>query len=278
MSAEIVPGTGELKLPGSRATMVVGSSGYVAVLDVLGFKALVAADYKNASVIRYLQIIEASLAGSTIPSIVFSDSIVLALHGKEPENLRLMCETCSRLMYDLISADIAIRGAIACGDFATSNVNGSAFIAGKPIVEAYEFEQKQNWIGMLLTPSALKAAPIVKVQCTTVFNNDEAFLDLPRYLEWKAYAQQCQEVPFHSDTDQRMHDGFAIVPGGSASLEIMVTRLSNVIDRLEWLKLLAPTPRDQAKYSATLGWLRRTCGIWQSRAQDHQQWLTRHGG
>lgn len=244
--------------------MVVGSSGYVAVLDVLGFKALVAADYKNDSVIRYLHIIEASLAGSTIPYIVFSDSIVLASHGKEPENLRRMCETCSRLMYDLISAGIAIRGAIACGDFVTSIVNGSAFIAGKPVVEAHEFEQKQNWIGVLLTPSALNAAPIVKVQCTTVFNSDED-------LKWKAYVQQCQKIPFHSDTDQRMHDGFAIVPGGSVSLENMVTRLSDVIERLEWLKLLAPTPRDQAKYSATLDWLRRTHGLWESREQERKQ-------
>jgi hypothetical protein len=278
-SRNMVPSTGRLGLAGGRATMVVGSSGYVAVLDVLGFRALVAADHNNAAVIRYLGIIETSLAeSSNIQSIVFSDSIVLALHGKQPENLRLLCEACSRLMYDLITEDIPIRGAIACGDFATSNVNSSAFIAGKPIIEAYEFEQKQDWTGVMLAPSALKAAPIIKDQCTTVFYNDEAFPDLPKYLEWKAYTQHCPAIPFHSGNGGPIHDGFAIVPGGSTSLDSMVTNLSGVITRLEWLKLIAPTPGDQAKYSATLDWLRRIQGIWQSRAQEHKQWLTKQCG
>ena len=277
-SRNIVLGTGTLKVTGGRVTMMVESSGYVAVLDVLGFRALVAADDDN-TIIRYLGIIENSLAESSIQSIVFSDSIVLSLHGKKPKNLRLLCERCSCLMYDLITENIPIRGAIACGDFATSIVSGSAFIAGKPIIEAYELEQKQNWIGVMLAPSALKAAPIIKDQCTTALYNDEAFPNLSKYLEWKAYTQQCERIPFHSgNTAPETQDGFAIVPGGSTSIESMVTNLSEVITRLEWLKLIAPMPRDQAKYSATLNWLKQIQGIWQDRAQEYKQWLTKQGG
>ncbi len=191
-SGEIDLGTGRFQTTLGRATAVVGSTGYIAVLDVLGFKALVASDINNTGVIRYLQIIETALDNTAIQTIVFSDSIILALHGTEPEHLRALCEACSNLMYALLTHEIPVRGAISYGPFATSNIGGSAFIAGKPIIDAYEFEQKQDWIGIMLTPTAIKHCGIVQEVCTTEFRNDVAFANLAQYMEWKAYLQHCQ--------------------------------------------------------------------------------------
>jgi hypothetical protein len=64
---KIVTATGTLNSSGSAATMIVGSSGYVALLDVLGFRELVAADRNNVRIIEYLGIVENS---PRIPGIV----------------------------------------------------------------------------------------------------------------------------------------------------------------------------------------------------------------
>ena len=268
----IVAQTGQFGFSGSPVTMVIDSSGYVAVLDVLGFRSLVSSDTNNDAVLHYLRIIEKSLYAGRIQSIVFSDSIVLSIHGREPSNLRLLCEACSHLMFELLMADIPIRGAIACGKFATSNISGSAFIAGKPIIEAYEFEQRQNWVGIMLTPSTIKAAPIVKDVCDTTFVNGEAFPNIAKYMEWKAFIQRCSTIPFRSDTNTSPYDGFTILPGGSLSLKDLVSNLSEVMSRLQWLKLLAPTSRDQAKYSTTVEWIRTIQSTFGSRLEEYEQW------
>jgi hypothetical protein len=215
--------SGNVAMQGSRAILTVGSSGFVALLDVLGFRSLVMADRQNESVIGYLRVIEEALDDPEIESIVFSDSIILTKQGKDSESLLRLCEKCSILMYKLLDQRIPIRGAIACGDYVRSNVGRSAFVAGKPIIEAYEYEQGQDWIGVMLAPSAAKELLALNLdkECTTHMANDEAFPDLENYLKWKAFLQECNTVPFHGDSraDYRLHSGFAIVPGGSTSLE-----------------------------------------------------------
>jgi hypothetical protein len=275
---KIDTGTGTLNSSGSATTMIVGSSGYVALLDVLGFRELVAADRNNVRIIEYLGIVENSLKIPGIESVVFSDSIVLTKHGRDPESLRVVCEACSRLMFNLISLNIPVRGAIACGDYVTSRIDNSTFVAGKPIVEAYDYESRQDWIGVILTASAIRAAQEVDLpsQCDTGFVNDLAFPILSEYLKWKAYLQRCTHVPFHGGTQSvpSFYDGLAIVPGGSTSLEQMARNLQVVLDRLAWLRMVAPTPADQQKYNGTITWLRQIQGTWQSRANEYKAWRT----
>lgn len=217
---------------------------------------------------------ERSLANSEIESIVFSDSIVLTKTGREPDSLHALCEICSRLMYELISVDIPVRGAIAYGNFVRSHIGTSVFLAGGPILEAYDYEKKQDWIGMMLTRSAIKEAHEIDFPktCTTALYNDEAFPNLADALKWKAYVQRAR-IPLHGDS----HDGFAIVPGGATSLREMTTNLAKMLERLEWLKIVAPTPADQRKYSHTIEWLKATLlSTWQSRADDYERWLKDH--
>jgi hypothetical protein len=277
---EIVPTSGALTIESTAGTVVQNKSGYVALLDVLGFRSIVAGDHKNAAVIKYLTVITESLKHTSVESIVFSDTIVLTKDGPDPENLRLLCQICSRLMLDLISANIPIRGAIAYGEFARSNIGASAFLAGKPIIEAYEYEQKQNWIGMMLTPSAIQGTQSINLpkHCDTSFQNDEAFANLAEYLKWKAYIQRCAAIPFHGEPGSQvlLHDGCAIVPGGSTSLDEMMQNIRAVGERLEWLKMLARTPADQGKYTATIEWLRQLGSSWGSRQAEYTVWKSLH--
>ena len=74
---------------------------FVALLDVLGFASLVAADRDGERLNAYLQCIERSL-GTTTPSsavryVVFSDSIVLTTNDDTEESLLSLIWSCSRL-------------------------------------------------------------------------------------------------------------------------------------------------------------------------------------
>jgi hypothetical protein len=182
-------------------------------------------------------------------------------------------------MYRLIEQHIPIRGAIACGDYVRSNIGNSAFVAGRPIIEAYEYEQRQDWIGVMLALSAIKEMHDLNLNklCTTFMANDEAFPNLENYLKWKAFLQECNTVPFHGDSraDFRLHSGFAIVPGGSTSLEEMVTRLQIMLERLTWLKITAPGPLEQAKFQHTMKWLRGISSTWKSRLSEYLQYKQR---
>jgi hypothetical protein len=168
-------------------------------------------------------------------------------------------------MFKLIQARIPVRGAIAFGPFfrqtldtAQGDAGKSVFLAGRPIIEAYEYEGRQDWVGTILAPTALEAARSADLpHCCVSSLNDEQRQDLAKHMAWKAYLQRCQQVPFHVEGSftPEPHDGLAVVPGGDPSLRKMHEQLQQVIEAMQWLKLLAPTPREQRKYVATLGWL-----------------------
>jgi hypothetical protein len=272
----ITPPTEMLQIGTAPSTLLLGTSGYVALLDVLGFRGLIGNDRDNSAILRYLGTVELCLENSGIEGIIFSDSIVLTKRGAEPQHLHALCMLCSRLMFELIRVNIPIRGAISYGDFVRSHFGNSIFLAGKPIVEAYDYEKNQDWVGVVLTRSALNAAQAVDFpsQCTTYVDNTQAFTNANEYLKWKGYVQRCAHIPFHGGTkgERDSHDGFAVVPGGSTSFHQMVLKLNMVLERIEWLKMLAPTPGDQRKYVGTMEWLRSIRDTWQSRATEEATW------
>jgi hypothetical protein len=274
---EMMPGTGKFESVGYAPTLVQTTDGFVALLDVLGFRAIIAGDRENRVVLKYLQTIQAALAESTVETIVFSDSIVLTKSGSSPDDLHALVVACSGLMGALLSKDIPIRGAISHGSFVRSQVKSSAFLAGSPVVEAYDYEQRQDWAGVLLTPSTLRQAKEIDFPriCTTSLVGDDGFPTIEQELKWKAYVQRASIV-FKGGGP--MHDGFAIVPCGVRSLPKLASNLTEVLERLEWLKLLAPSPAEQSKYANVAAWLKTIRDTWQSRATDYERWVAANRG
>ncbi|HEU4389711.1 MAG TPA: hypothetical protein VFV34_18040 [Blastocatellia bacterium] len=130
------------------------SGGYVALLDVLGFSALVGGDTTGERVRGYLDCLQRATKRSQVDYVVFSDSIMLTAKGEEPESLLEIAGASSRLLSDLLSEGIPLRGAIAFGSFFRSAIGESVFVAGRAVVDAYQFEQTQDWIGVMIAPSA----------------------------------------------------------------------------------------------------------------------------
>jgi uncharacterized protein (DUF1330 family) len=269
----IIPGSGELVVSGSRVTAVEGKTGYVALLDVLGFAERISViDPEGAWLAEYLDALMRAVERSGCEYVVFSDSIVLTLEGDQPDNLLVIAQACSRLMVELLDRQLPVRGAIARGHFMRSSVGehgkSSVFVAGRAIVDAYRYEQRQDWVGVMITPSALKARDL-RSQCTLAV--DGQLLANKGRLAWPLCIQHCQEIPFHSSVNlaaTELQDGFAIVPGGGeADFPAMLATLRRVFDRVTWLKSIAPAPSAQRKYKTTIQWLSQIIGFWNGQEE-----------
>jgi len=241
-------------------------AGYVAVLDVLGFSALVAADATGEGVERYLKCLQRAKGASAVNYVVFSDSIVLTVAGNGAESLVAIAGACSRLMSELLLEHIPIRGAISQGEFVRSAVGESVFVAGRAVLDAYQFEQVQDWIGVMIAPSALVRVPDLEERCRLADHTTiDAFRAVEARIEWMAFIQPCHSIPFHTvnSFESSSFDGFAVVPT-SGLLEPVALRdnIKAAIDQLTWLRAIAPTPAAQRKYQQTTSWLNGIRGLW----------------
>jgi len=183
-------------------------TGYVALLDILGFSAFIANDSNSQFVNRYLDCLQKALKGIPIESVIFSDSIVLTTKDDVPDSLIAIAEGCSRLMFELLNANIPIRGAISHGEFVRSSVDEkSVFVAGRAVIDAYKFEKKQDWIGIMVAPSALSEVPDLKNLCLLKntdnpkdFTQDQTFRqEVEPRIKWASFIQKCFSIPFHTD-------------------------------------------------------------------------------
>ncbi len=252
--------------------------GFVALLDVLGFSALVR-DSGEPGIQRYLNCLQNATERTDVKYVVFSDSIVLSAKGDSPDSLIAVAGACSRLLYDFFNVDIKLRGAIAFGTFIREAIGESVFVAGPAVIDAYQFEQQQDWIGVMLAPSAVARVPDLSDKCRLPGDGvSMTFKDVEARYPWPALIQRCRGIPFHSPSpsfEPYVFDGFAVVPtNGLIEAAQIRDSLKSAIDRLEWLRLLAPTPGSQRKCQPTHNWLNQIQVRWHDIAYQKQQVAT----
>jgi hypothetical protein len=250
--------------------------GYVAFLDVLGFSALIADD-QGTRIQNYLdrlkQIFDDEPA-SPVDYVVFSDSIILTTQDESLAALQALLARCSTLLCVMLASEIALRGAIARGPYITETTARGTFVAGKAIVEAFHFEGAQDWIGIMLAPSVIQAVPDLGARCRYQDPHArEIWVALTERLPWAAFVQPCSQIPFRAGGEAATaYDGFAIVPSnGNTEPVALRDSLSTTLQRLAWLKTLAPNPQAQAKYSHTVSWLSQIQGQWHAAAFRREQ-------
>ncbi len=162
-------------------------------------------------------------------------------------------------MSELIEQEIPVLGAIACGEYVRSFVGKSVFVAGRAIVDAYNYERQQNWVGIMIAPSALRRVRDVDLRkrCTLNAFDTLNFADLDS-LAWPSCIQHCAAIPFHGPRLPLVpptHDGFAVIPGsGTTDPTRMFDAMRTTRERLDWLCSDAPSPAEQDKYQATIDW------------------------
>jgi hypothetical protein len=142
---------------------------FVGLFDILGFSNMVKNDqlkyvwksYKDikSSTTFIKENLESLLDRKIVNIDTFSDTFLIytADHrdkGQEDidEYFNAMLGVCDALFHSANSNRIPIRGAITVGEL----IVDEGVLLGKPIVEAYEMEQNQNWMGCWISDAAFE--------------------------------------------------------------------------------------------------------------------------
>ena len=81
----------------------------------------------------------------------FSDTFILFTKGNSDKEFALI-EQASRLFFqNLILKEIPVRGSLTVGDL--YSLQKKNIFIGKALIDAYEYGEKQNWLGFVLTPN-----------------------------------------------------------------------------------------------------------------------------
>lgn len=141
---------------------------FVGLFDILGFRNMVKNDqleyvWKSYNEIKssttFIKDNLKSLLNRKVVNIdTFSDTFLIytADHrdkGQEDidEHFNAMLGICDALFHSANSNQIPIRGAITVGEL----IVDKGLLLGKPIVDAYEMEQNQNWMGCWISANAI---------------------------------------------------------------------------------------------------------------------------
>lgn len=226
--------------------------GYVAFLDVLGFTALVSRDETGEKLKEFSTCLKKATDELEIDFVVFSDSIVLTAKSDTEDAFFSILQACSKLFASLLEQHIAIRGAIAFGAYQRQSMGESVFVAGTALIEAYRYETRQDWVGVMIAPSVRERIADLPKKCTFGVMGPGTGPQGP----WAAFAQPCV-IPFHgSPNEAREYHGFAVVPSAITATAVDNHRgIVFAAGHLERLRDVAPGPPEQEKYSRTVRWL-----------------------
>lgn len=253
--------------------------GYVAFLDVLGFSALIEGADGKKRLGKYLgavQTILNRLDSGPLKVVVSSDSLVVTTPDSKTESFEKIVAACAEMFGGFLHERIPIRGAIAHGAFERdeSPKGSGVVVAGPAVIDAYRFERKQDWIGIMIAPSAVGTFAYLTKRCQIVDPLSEEGTPpwRNRVKEWLSVSgtvQPCSQIPFHQQGSSQPadFDGFALLP---ASLPLtpggVVNSIADGRAALAQMRLLAPDPAAQAKYGRAAHWLADVEGKWQKVA------------
>lgn len=131
-------------------------SRWVGYFDLLGTRDLIESGRHRQVFESYTEAIKRLKEDEqeNILSAWFSDTFLIYSPDNSGPSFVVIEQAARWFMYFLINASIPVRGAIACGDFYADETHQVFF--GKALIEAYNYGESQDWIGLILTPSAVK--------------------------------------------------------------------------------------------------------------------------
>lgn len=276
-------------MPDDQSPSVTSRDGFLAFLDILGWSKTVEDRDFGDLFPRYSRLIDDCVFvetesrataewGHRLPYIVFSDSIVVHTMGKDEWNLGAVITVCSRLFCGLLNLDLPVRGCISCGTFWRHDTEKEAgqgpaqdyrrgvVIAGRPLVEAHCYEQKQDWIGLMLSPRLVQEQPAIRDLHRQKHKEPYAVFERAQGSMWPFFYAACDSIPFHGvGNGSEKYEGYAVLPSkpGDTTPQQVATSIRETRDRLLSMSRWAPEPRAQRKYRAPLDWLENQADVCQ---------------
>jgi len=219
-------------------------TGHVAFIDILGFRAIVSRPDVSDKLREYAEAVGAAAGAADrkgVEYIVFSDTIVM-YDGVRDNEMDGILMSCSVLFEKLLKAGFPFRGCISYGQFCRHKGRASkgTLVAGEPIIEAFGYEGRQNWIGIMLAPSMIRRH----------WSNPKA-----NHPFRSPYIWEYSKIPLRgaATTDSHSFGGFAVIPEISSGVKENYAR---IIRELKRLRMLAPDGASQQKYRNTIEFLR----------------------
>ena len=93
-------------------------------------------------------------SAESIGYFVFSDTFIFFSKSDQVNDYPGLMSASKSLIRKAISMGLPIRGAISYGDCVFGHEN--KVLMGKAFLESHEYGEDQNWLGLILTPSATK--------------------------------------------------------------------------------------------------------------------------
>ena len=149
-----------------KANDWIVSDCWLACFDILGFKNLIDVDKNDfealcvraqyEETLRHLQKKSGNFSykPGDIDYCWFSDTFLMFCRDDSLKSYTMIQAAAKHFIYSCISLPIPLRGAITVGPFIRSPDNRS-FI-GRGFLEAFRYTEDQDWIGLILTPTAIK--------------------------------------------------------------------------------------------------------------------------
>ena len=162
----------------------------------------------------------------------FSDTFILYTEDDSAASFGAIDNISRWFFYFLITADIPVRGAISCDVLYTDKENGLFF--GEAFIEAYQYGEHQDWIGLLLCPSAEQRL-------------EEVGLPAERRLNY-AYA----DVPFKDRPEKQPKDLKAKLPVCILGNWISINNKNPAIERLTRMKERIADQSIRTKYDRAI--------------------------
>jgi len=142
---------------------IINGNCWVAYFDILGFKNETRLNTGQLSVLAYMyqeavEHINGGLKsipnfGSLYDCFWFSDSFLLYSLDDSIRSYNAIRIAATHFFdYMIITKKWVLRGALTAGDFYASR-NSNIYL-GEALIDAHNFTEKQDWIGLVLTPSA----------------------------------------------------------------------------------------------------------------------------
>ena len=134
---------------------------WIAHFDILGFKNFLENDggslpiaVLQSQIDDLIKNLKQSVATSdeSIDYFVFSDTFILFSKSDQVNGYPSLLSASKSLIRKSISMGLPIRGAISYGDCVFGHQN--KILMGKAFLESHDYGEDQNWLGLILTPSA----------------------------------------------------------------------------------------------------------------------------
>ena len=165
----------------------------------------------------------------------FSDTFIVYADDDSVESFGAIDNISRWFFYFLITADIPVRGAISCDVFYVDRENDLFF--GEALIEAYEYGEFQDWIGLLLCPSAEE-------------NLKRLGSPAERCLNY-AYAYAYAYVPFHKEQkkESKIREN---LPACILGNWVSVNNQNPIVLRLKQMKERISDENIRSKYDRTI--------------------------